>query len=164
VSVRLPLAFLLGVATAVLIACGGSNKKLLPAVSADRLKNDLADISQAIDQQDCSAAGQAFNQFQADLQRVPPAVDRRLRQRLQQGANRLSARVPVDCQAAPTTTTTNTVPTTTTTTTTTAPTTPTTPTTPTDTTTTTTTTPTPTTPTDTTTTDGGSGNGGVTAP
>jgi hypothetical protein len=162
VSVRLPLAFLLGVATAVLIACGGSNKKLLPAVSADRLKNDLADISQAIDQQDCSAAGQAFNQFQADLQRVPPAVDRRLRQRLQQGANRLSARVPVDCQAAPTTTT-DTVPTTTTTTTTT---TPTTPTTPTDTTTTTTTTTptTPTTPTDTTTTDGGSGNGGVTAP
>jgi hypothetical protein len=166
VSVRLPLAFLLGVATAVLIACGGSNKKLLPAVSADRLKNDLADISQAIDQQDCSAAGQAFNQFQADLQRVPPAVDRRLRQRLQQGAHRLSARVPVDCQAAPTTTT-DTVPTTTTTTTTT---TPTTPTTPTDTTTTTTTTTppttptTPTTPTDTTTTDGGSGNGGVTAP
>jgi cell division septation protein DedD len=162
-SVRLPLAFLLGVATAVLVACGGSNKKLLPAVSADRLKNDLADISQAINQQDCSAAGQAFNQFQADLQRVPPSVDRRLRQRLNEGATRLSARVPVDCKGSPPTTTT-TVPTTTTTTpTTTTPTTTTpTPTTPT-TTTTTPTTPT-TTPTDTTTTDGGSGSGGVTAP
>ena len=161
-SVRLPLAFLLGVATAVLVACGGSNKKLLPAVSADRLKNDLADIRQAIDQQDCNAAGQAFTQFQSDLQRVPATVDRRLRQRLNEGANRLSARVPVDCKAAPQTTTT-TIPTTTTTTTTTTPTT-TTPTTTTPTTTTpTTTTPTTTTPTDTTTTDG-SGSGGVTAP
>jgi len=163
VSVRLPLAFLLGVATAVLVACGGSNKKLLPAVSADRLKNDLADVSQAINQQDCQAAGTAFNQFQTDLQRVPPSVDRRLRQRLNEGANKLSARVQVDCKASPPTTTT-TVPTTTTTTTTTTPTTST-PTTTTPTTTTpTTTTPTTTTPTDTTTTDGGSGSGGVTAP
>jgi hypothetical protein len=161
-SVRLPLAFLLGVATAVLVACGGSNKKLLPAVSADRLKNDLADISQAINQQDCSAAGQAFNQFQADLQRVPPSVDRRLRQRLNEGATRLSARVPVDCKGSPPTTTT-TVPTTTTTTPTTTETAPP-PTTTTPTTTTTTPTTTTTTPTDTTTTDGGSGSGGVTAP
>jgi hypothetical protein len=161
-SVRLPLAFLLGVATAVLVACGGSNKKLLPAVSADRLKNDLADISQAINQQDCSAAGQAFNQFQADLQRVPPSVDRRLRQRLNEGATRLSARVPVDCKGSPPTTTT-TVPTTTTTTPTTTETAPP-PTTTTPTTSTTTPTTTTTTPTDTTTTDGGSGSGGVTAP
>jgi hypothetical protein len=161
-SVRLPLAFLLGVATAVLVACGGSNKKLLPAVSADRLKNDLADISQAINQQDCSAAGQAFNQFQADLQRVPPSVDRRLRQRLNEGATRLSARVPIDCKGSPPTTTT-TVPTTTTTTPTTTETAPP-PTTTTPTTTTTTPTTTTTTPTDTTTTDGGSGSGGVTAP
>jgi hypothetical protein len=156
VSVRLPLAFLLGVATAVLVACGGSNKKLLPAVSADRLKNDLADISQAINQQDCSAAGKAFSQFQADLQRVPATVDRRLRQRLNEGASRLSSRVPVDCKGAPQTTTT-TVPTTTTTTPTT--TTTTTPTTTTTTPTTTTPTTTTTTPTDTTTT--GPSNGGT---
>jgi hypothetical protein len=158
VSVRLPLAFLLGVAAAVLIACGGSNKKLLPAVSADRLKNDLADVSQAIDQQDCAAAAKAFTQFQADLQRVPATVDRRLRQRLNEGASRLSNRVPVDCKGAPRTTTT-TVPTTTTTTP--ATTTTTTPTTTTTTPTTTTTTPTTTTttPTDTTTT--GPSNGGT---
>ena len=47
-SVRLPLAFLLGVATAVLVACGGSNKKLLPAVSADRLKNDLVLVGRIV--------------------------------------------------------------------------------------------------------------------
>jgi hypothetical protein len=161
VSVRLPLAFLLGVATAVLVACGGgSDKKLLPAVSADRLKNDLADIRQALDQQDCSGADSALASFRRDLERVPPAVDRRLRARLRQGADKVQARIPEDCQAQPTTstetvpTTTTTVPTDTTTTTTTTTTTPTTttPTAP--------TTPTTTTPTDTTTTDGG-GNGGT---
>ena len=155
-SVRLPLAFVLGAAAAVLVACGGSNKKLLPAVSADRLKNDLADIRQAIDQQDCSGASQGLSAFERDLQRIPPSVDRRLRQRLNEGAVRLADRVPIDCRAP--TTSTTTVPTTTTTTPTT-----TTTTTPTTTTTTpTTTTPpttTTTTPTDTTTT--GSGNGGT---
>jgi hypothetical protein len=162
VSVRLPLAFLLGVATAVLVACGGgSDKKLLPAVSADRLKNDLADIRQALDQQDCSGADSALASFRRDLERVPPAVDRRLRARLRQGADKVQARIPEDCQAQPTTstetvpTTTTTAPTDTTTTTTTTTTTPTT------TTTTTPTTPTTTTPTDTTTTDGGGGNGGT---
>jgi hypothetical protein len=162
VSVRLPLAFLLGVAAAVLVACGGgSNKKLLPAVTADRLKNDLADMRQALDQHDCAAAQNALATFTADLDRIPNTVDRRLRARLRVGAAKLAVRVPKDCQQ--TTTTTDTVPTTTTTTPTDTTTTPTTTTTtPTDTTTTPPTT--TTTPTDTTTTDGGDGSGGVTAP
>jgi hypothetical protein len=157
VSVRLPLAFLLGVATAVLVACGGgSNKKLLPEVTADRLKNDLADLRQAVDQHDCSAAGNALATFTQDLDRIPNTVDRRLRARLREGADKLAVRVPTDCkqQTTPTQTTTTTTPTTATTETTTTP--------PTETTTTTTTPPTDTTttPTDTTTTDG-SGNGGT---
>jgi hypothetical protein len=160
VSVRLPLAFLVGVAAAVLVACGGgSNKKLLPAVTADRLKNDLADLRQALDQHDCAAANTALVAFTGDLDRIPNTVDKRLRARLRVGAAKLADRVPQDCRQ--TTTTTETVPTTTT------PTTDTTTIPPTDTTTTpTTTTPptdTTTTPTDTTTTDG-NGSGGVTAP
>jgi hypothetical protein len=161
VSVRLPLAFLLGVATAVLVACGGgSSKKLLPQVSADRLKNDLGDLRQALDQHDCSAADNALVTFRQDLGRVPSTVDRRLRARLREGADRLAVRVPIDCKQPATTTdtTTTTTPTTATTETTTTPPTETT-TTPTDTTPPTDTT---TTPTDTTTTDNGSG--GVTAP
>jgi hypothetical protein len=133
----------------VLVACGGgSNKKLLPAVSADRLKNDLADMRQALDQHDCGGAENALATFTRDLDRIPNTVDQRLRVRLREGANKLAARVPVDCQQE--TTTTDTTPTTTTT-----------DTTPTDTT--TTPTDTTTTPTDTTTTDG-NGSGGVTAP
>jgi hypothetical protein len=159
-SVRLPLAFLLGVATAVLVACGGSNQKLLPVVTADRLKNDLSDIRNALDNHDCAAAGQALVTFRADLARVPPTVDARLRARLNQGADRLARRIPIDCrQTTTTTTTTTTTPTTTTTTPTTTTTTPTT----TTTTPTTPTTTTPTTPTTPTTT-GGAGSGGVTAP
>jgi hypothetical protein len=158
VSVRLPLAFLVGAATAVLVACGGgSDKKLLPPVSADRIKNDLADIRQAVEQQECDVAAQGLAALQRDLQRVPPTVDRRLRARLNEGAQKLADRVPIDCQQA--TTSTTTVPTETTETETTE-----TETTPTETTTTTTpttttTTPTTTTPTDTTTT--GPSNGGT---
>ena len=159
-SVRLPLAFLLGVATAALVACGGgSSDKLLSQTRADRIKNDLADIRNAIDQQDCQAAEQALQDLNRDLDRLPSSVDRRLRRNLRQGYNKLAQRVPIDC-AQPTTTTT-TVPTTTTETTPT--TTETTPTTTETTPTTTETTPTTTTPPETTTTDG-SGNGGVTAP
>jgi hypothetical protein len=160
VSVRLPLAFVLGVLSAVLVACGGgSSDKLIPASNADQISNDLADLRQAIDRHDCAASGTALTAFEADLQRIPPAVDRRLRARLRQGADKLSNRVPIDCKQPTTTTetTTTTTPTTATTDTTTAP--------PTDTTTTPTTTAPPTdtttTPTDTTTTDS---NGGVTAP
>jgi hypothetical protein len=159
VSVRLPLAFLLGVATAALVACGGgSSDKLLSQSRADRIKSDLADIRSALNQQDCQAAEQALQTLNRDLDRMPSSVDRRLRRNLRQGYNKLAQRVPIDC-AKPTTTTT--VPTTTTETTPT--TTETTPTTTETTPTTTETTPTTTTPPETTTTNG-STNGGVTAP
>ena len=158
-SVRLPLAFVLGVATAVLVACGGSSDKLLPSISADRIKNDLQDVRSAVDQQDCSATDRALRRLNRDLRRIPSSVDVRLRDRLQQGYDKLAVQAPVDC-SQPTTTTT-TAPTTTTTPPTTTETTPTTTTTPP---TTTETTPTTTTTPPTTTTDGGSGSGGVTAP
>jgi hypothetical protein len=163
VSVRLPLAFLLGVAAALLVSCGSSNNKLLPAVSADRVKNDLAAVRQALDQHDCQKAAAGVQALYLDIGRLPPVVDRRLRIRLREGADKLSARVPTDCRQPATTQTTPTTPTDTTTTTTT---TDTTPTTPTDTTPTTPTDTIPTTPTDTSPANGGtpSGNGAVTAP
>jgi hypothetical protein len=159
VSVRLPLAFLLGVATAALVACGGgSSDKLLSQTRADLIKKDLANVRNAINQHDCQAAEQALQDLNRDLDRTPPSVDRRLRRNLRQGYNKLAQRVPIDCEEP--TTTTETTPTTTETTPTTTETTPTT----TETTPTTTeTTPTTTTPPETTTTDG-SGSGGVTAP
>ena len=146
-SVRLPLAFLLGVAVAALVACGGgSSDKLIPASSAGHIKNDLADLRQAIDEHACDAAQQKLTQLKQRIDNLPSSVDARIRRRLRSGVAKLEARVPVDCQKPATTTettppTTETTPTTTETTPTTTETTPTT---------------TETTPTDTT--------GGVTAP
>jgi len=154
VSVRLPLAFVLGVLSAVLVACGGgSSDKLIPASNADQISNDLADLRQAIDAHACDAAQQKLSAVQRGIENLPSSVDARIRRRLRDGLQKLSARVPVDCVA----TTTETTPTTTETTPTTTETTPTTTeTTPTTTETTPPTTTTETTPPDTT--------GGVTAP
>ena len=154
-SVRLPLAFVLGVLTAVLVACGGgSSDKLIPASNADQISNDLADLRQAIDAHACDAAQQKLTAVQQSIENLPSSVDARIRRRLRGGLQKLSARVPVDCVA---TTTTDTTPTTAETTPTTTETTPTTTeTTPTTTETTPPPTTTETTPPDTT--------GGVTAP
>jgi hypothetical protein len=147
-SVRLPLAFLLGLAAALLVACGGTNTKLLPPVSADRLINHLDAVRQALDQHDCPKAEAGVQLLYSDLGRIPPTVDQGLRARLREGIDKLNQRVPIDCRQ--TTTTTQTTPTTTTDTTPTNTTpTDTTPTTPTDTTPTTPTDTIPTTPTDT---------------
>ena len=153
-SVRLPLAFVLGVLSAVLVACGGgSSDKLIPASNADQISNDLAALRQAIDTHACDAAQQKLTAVQQGIENLPSSVDARIRRRLRGGLQKLSARVPVDCVA----TTTETTPTTTETTPTTTETTPTTTeTTPTTTETTPPPTTTETTPPDTT--------GGVTAP
>jgi hypothetical protein len=111
VSVRFPLAFVLGIAAALLVACGSSNQKLLPAVSADRVKNHLAEVRQALDQQDCQKAEAGVQALYSDLGRIPPTVDRGLRTRLREGVDKLNQRVPTDCRQP--TTTTDTVPTTT---------------------------------------------------
>jgi hypothetical protein len=124
VSVRFPLAFVLGVAAAALVACGsGSSDKLIPATNADQISNDLADLRQAIDDHDCSAAQQKLSAVEQGIQNLPTSVDARIRRRLRAGVTKLSARVPVDCVQ---TTTTDTTPTTTETTPTTTETTPTT--------------------------------------
>ncbi len=96
-SVRLPLAFLLGVAAAAVVACGSSSSKLLPPAGAARLTDQLAQVKQAVDEQDCAKAATRVQILYADLARLPPTVDRRLRSRLREGIDKLSARVPTDC-------------------------------------------------------------------
>ena len=123
-SVRLPLAFVLGVLAAVLVACGGgASDKLIPASNADQISSDLADLRQAIDNHDCSAAQQKLTAVEQSIQNLPTTVDARIRRRLRVGLAKLSPRVQIDCVQ---TTTTQTTPTTTETTPTTTETTPTT--------------------------------------
>ncbi len=151
------LAAVLGVALAVLAACGGGGgdrSDLIPQRSATRLKSALGDVRSAVDDGDCEAARRALTRARGVLVRMPSSVDSQLVARLRQGIDNLETVAPDECAqqdtqtdtTPSTTTTTPTTPTTATTDTTTTPTTPTeTTTTPTTTTGTTTTTTTPTT-------------------
>jgi cell division protein FtsN len=157
------LAALLGVATSLLVACGGTNRQLIPVANADRLQSDFDRVAQAVAAGRCADASAAVQMAQSDFARLPTSLDPRLRRRLADGIDNLATRAPIQCaqqqtqtQTQPTTTET-TPPTTTTTTTQTTPTTTTTETTTTP----TTTTPTTTTPTTTTSPTGGTGGAGA---
>jgi hypothetical protein len=143
----LPLA-VLGLAAALLVACGDRNG-LLSASQAGSLQDALAAAQTACADGDAGRAAVAARSFADRVDALPAAeVDRRLIGDLEDGASTLESLVPRTCTGAATSTTTPTV-----TTTTTPATTATTPTTTTPTETTTTTTPTappptePTTPT-----------------
>jgi len=134
----LPLAAL-GVAAALLVACGDGNG-LLSGSQAGNLQDALAAVQSACDGGDSGHAAIAARSFADRVDALPPGqVDRRLIRNLQDGASTLETLVARTCTRTATTTTTPTVTTTTapttttttttapTTTTTTAPTTPTTP-------------------------------------
>jgi hypothetical protein len=90
---RLPaslLALVLGAAaTAALAACGGEDAKLLPGETAREITANLETVKQLANEGDCvgaeSAAGQVSEQIEALT-----GVDRKLKQALQDGANRLN--------------------------------------------------------------------------
>ncbi|HEX7291417.1 MAG TPA: hypothetical protein VF250_09855 [Conexibacter sp.] len=127
----LPLA-LLGLAAALLVACGDRNG-LLSGAQAGSLQDALAAAQSACAAGDSGRAAIAARSFAERVDALPPGeVDRRLLADLQDGAATLESLVPRTCTAAATTTTeptttATTTPTTTSTTTTTEPTTPTTP-------------------------------------
>jgi hypothetical protein len=130
------------VAAALVVGCS-DRSNLIPPQSASSLKDSLAQVRAAADAGDCTRAQTALDQTIAQAGRLPSTVDRRLRQRINEGLRTLRDTVPRDCAANRTQpATTDTTPTTTETTPTDTTPTDTTPTTPTDT--------TPTTPTDTT--------------
>jgi hypothetical protein len=146
-ALRLALAGSLGLATALLMSCGGGGSpNLIPAGNAGPLKDDFAAVASAVAAGDCSTAATAVQKAQADLAALPNTVDSALRAKLTSGVNNLAAIEPGECTSVTTATT----PTTATTVTTTPPTTTTQPTTTTSTQTTPTTTPTTTTDTGTT--------------
>jgi hypothetical protein len=145
-------ALVCGVAAALVVGCAGQSN-LVPANDAQTLKDQLAQVQQAVKAGNCAAAASALAQAKQTAQALPASVDRRLRQRINRGIKALEDTAPNDCRAAApatvTTTQTDTTPTDTTPTQTDTTPTDTTPTTPTDTTP-TDTTPATTTPSDTT--------------
>jgi hypothetical protein len=118
VTVRTPIrylaALLLGGATAVLVACGGSTAGLIPPSNADELNGHLKDIASAVDDGRCGDAAQAGAALAQAVKALPASVDQRITLRLVSGTNRLEQHIPIDCAAAVPNTTTSTTATTTT--------------------------------------------------
>ena len=92
------LALALGASTAGLVACGSDSAKL-PGNEADALLTRLDQARSALDGGECTKAAQAAASLRQDVLALPSTVDRRLRQRLRQGADKLIENMPEDCAA-----------------------------------------------------------------
>ena len=90
------VALVLGAATALLVACGGSDGRI-PASNASSLTSALSQISSDFRAGRCAAAERAEIKAQNDELALPDTVDSRLRQRLQSGIQNLAAKVPATC-------------------------------------------------------------------
>ncbi len=126
---RVALTCMLGIAAALLIACGGSSAKLIPVADAGPLQSDFETVAQDAEAGNgsCATTEAAILKTQQDFDVLPASVDSGLRQTLRQGIENLRARSLMLCaQPLAQTTATNTTPKTTTSTTTPTTTTPTT--------------------------------------
>jgi len=106
---RLLLPALLGVGAALLVACGERNS-LIPATDADRIKQNLDAVEEAVGDEKCERAQRAVERAQEHAAELPRRVDSKLRQNLNAGLANLAARAQVQCRPR-TTTTTETTPT-----------------------------------------------------
>ena len=117
---RIPLAGLLGVSAALLVACGSSGKGLIPSANAGPLQSDFEAVAQAAQsgEGNCTATEAAIEKTESDFAALPATVDAGLRKTLNVGIANLKRRALALCaQPLPqstSTTKTSTTPTTTT--------------------------------------------------
>jgi hypothetical protein len=90
------VALVLGAATALLVACGGSDGRI-PSGDAASLTSALSQISSDYRAGHCEAAQRDVAKAQNAVLGLPDTVDARLRQRLQSGIQHLADRVPATC-------------------------------------------------------------------
>jgi hypothetical protein len=115
--IRLLLAGLLGVAAALLVACGSSGKGLIPTANAGPLQSDFEAVAQAAQSGEgsCTATEAAIAKTETDFAALPSTVDRGLHKTLSLGIANLRRRALALCaQPLPQATFTTTTPTTTT--------------------------------------------------
>jgi cell division protein FtsN len=105
------LALLLGVGSALLVACGGGTKGGIPPASAGELKSQIADVQQAVDSGRCEDVSGRLRRVDASIDALPSTVDERLRQSLRDASGRLHDSALNECDARTATTQTQTVPT-----------------------------------------------------
>ncbi len=102
-------------AAAGVVACGDEKQgKLLTSAEAQELIDDLDRIQARFDSDDCESALGAVTQTEVDAGSLEPSVDDKLKERIDQGLERLRTLIDDECETSTTTTettTTTTVPT-----------------------------------------------------
>ena len=96
---RIPLAGLLGVSAALLVACGGSGKGLIPTANAGPLQSDFEAVAQAAESGEgsCTATEAAIEKTESDFAALPATVDAGLRKTLNVGIANLRRRALALC-------------------------------------------------------------------
>jgi hypothetical protein len=109
---RISLAAALGVLAALLVACSGSGKGLIPTGDAGPLQSDFEAVAQAAKNGngDCAATESALLKTDRDFAALPSSIDAGLHNTLRQGVENLRTRALALCaqplaQATETTTT-----------------------------------------------------------
>lgn len=98
-TLRLALAGMLGVAAAVLVACGSSSGKLIPVADSGPLQGDFETVAQDAEtgNGNCSTTETALAKTEQDFNALPASVDSGLRNTLRQGIDNLRARALALC-------------------------------------------------------------------
>jgi len=91
------LALLLGVGSALLVACGGGTKGGIPPASADSLKSEIQDVQEAVEDGRCDAISGQLRQVDDRIDKLPSSVDERLRQRLRDASDGLRRLAATEC-------------------------------------------------------------------
>jgi len=86
---RTLLACSLGVGAALLVACGSSNKSLIPAASAGPLTEDVEAVEAAAKNGNCGDTNTKLGKLEGDFVALPSTVNRGLRNTLRQGITNL---------------------------------------------------------------------------
>ncbi|HEX3434666.1 MAG TPA: hypothetical protein VHT25_11470 [Solirubrobacteraceae bacterium] len=96
---RFSLAALLGVAAALLIACSGSGKGLIPTGDAGPLQSDFEAVAHAAENGNghCSETEAALQKTDQDFAALPSSVDTGLHNTLRQGIENLRTRALALC-------------------------------------------------------------------
>jgi outer membrane biosynthesis protein TonB len=102
--VILPLA--LAALAALAVGCGqeGNNRNLIPAERAQTLVQTADEIQAACDDSDMDKARAAVQEAENQINELPPRVDDRLEQNMQEWLQRISRRLERDCAAEETAT------------------------------------------------------------
>lgn len=100
---RLPpllLALVLGLLTALVVACGddGDDRRLLSPSRAATIREELDRIAERVDRGQCTQLDPAFTRLRRAVAGLPPSTDRRLRRRLADGTDHLQDIAPRECR------------------------------------------------------------------